>query len=125
VGLRLLLDTNVILYLLGGRIGPKDPKAEYLVSVISEIELLSWPGMRREEEDRIGLFLADANLIELSPDVRSAAIYIRRRYRLRLPDAVIAGTALAVGAELWTNDKKLLAIPEVASRPLRMSEGGD
>lgn len=118
MALRLLLDTNVILYLLGGRIGPKDPSAEYLVSVISEIELLSCPWMDANEEKRIKRFLSDVNLIELSIEVRNAAIELRRRHGLKLPDAIIAGSALVTGANLWTNDKKLLSLPEVGGNPL-------
>jgi len=38
-----LLDTNIALYLLGGRLEAPLPSGEYGVSVITEMELLSWP----------------------------------------------------------------------------------
>ncbi|WP_238360797.1 hypothetical protein [Iningainema tapete] len=36
----ILLDTNVVLYLLGGRLAKPLPSGQYVVSVITEIELL-------------------------------------------------------------------------------------
>ena len=38
-----LLDTNVALYLLGGRLAESLPAGAYGVSVITEMELLAWP----------------------------------------------------------------------------------
>ncbi len=49
----ILLDTNVVLYLLGGRLANPLPSGEYFVSVISEIELLSYPSLSLEEEIEI------------------------------------------------------------------------
>jgi len=37
----ILLDTNVVLYFLGGRLTNPLPSGQYFVSVITEIELLS------------------------------------------------------------------------------------
>jgi predicted nucleic acid-binding protein len=41
----ILLDTNVVLYFLGGRLANPLPSGEYFVSVITEIELLSYPSL--------------------------------------------------------------------------------
>jgi len=38
-----VLDTNTVLYLLGGRLAESLPEAYYFISVITEIELLSYP----------------------------------------------------------------------------------
>jgi predicted nucleic acid-binding protein len=38
-----LLDTNVALYLLGGRLAKPMPAGNYAISVITEMELLAWP----------------------------------------------------------------------------------
>lgn len=40
---RFLLDTNTVLYLLGGRIVQTFPGGSYLLSVISAFELLAYP----------------------------------------------------------------------------------
>lgn len=46
----ILLDTNVVLYLLGGRLANPLPSGQYFVSVITEIELLSYPSLNSERE---------------------------------------------------------------------------
>jgi hypothetical protein len=52
-----LLDTNVALYLLGGRMAAPLPAGSYGISVISEMELLSWPSLTRQEEKTVYDFL--------------------------------------------------------------------
>jgi hypothetical protein len=39
--LKRVLDTNAILYLLGGKLAHPLPTGQYFISVISEMELLS------------------------------------------------------------------------------------
>ena len=41
--LKSVLDTNAILYLLGGKLAQPLPAGQYVISVISEMELLSYP----------------------------------------------------------------------------------
>ena len=45
-----VLDTNTVLYLLGGRLAESLPEAYYFISVITEIELLSYPLLQPGEE---------------------------------------------------------------------------
>jgi hypothetical protein len=47
-----LLDTNVALYLLGGRLAAPLSTGSYGISVITEMELLAWPSLTTEEERR-------------------------------------------------------------------------
>jgi predicted nucleic acid-binding protein len=49
----ILLDTNVVLYFLGGRLTNPLPSGQYFVSVITEIELLSYPSLTSDEEIQI------------------------------------------------------------------------
>jgi predicted nucleic acid-binding protein len=50
MGMTGLLDTNVALYLLGARLAEPLPAGSYGVSVITEMELLSWPSLTADEE---------------------------------------------------------------------------
>lgn len=50
---RFVLDTNIILYFLGGRLADPFPAGTYAISVISELELLAYPGLVSSEEQRI------------------------------------------------------------------------
>ena len=41
--MNIVLDTNAVLYFLAGRLAEPLPQANFYVSVITEIELLSYP----------------------------------------------------------------------------------
>ena len=115
-----VLDTNVTLYLLGGRLARPLPLAEYAVSVITEMELLSFPTLTPSEEGAIRQFLASLKLAELSAEVRGIAIQLRRSQRLKLPDAIVAATAIELGAELITNDGRLAKTPGLRTRSVEL-----
>jgi hypothetical protein len=53
VAVRFLLDTNAVLYLLGDRLASPLEAGRYFTSVISEMELLSYPSLTAEEENRL------------------------------------------------------------------------
>jgi predicted nucleic acid-binding protein len=66
-----LLDTNVALYLLGGRLAQPLPIGSYGISVITEMELLAWPPLTTEEEKRVREFLGQLMICELTPSIRA------------------------------------------------------
>src|SRR5262249_3767461 len=116
VGMTGLLDTNVALYLLGGRLAAPLPTGSYGVSVITEMELLAWPSLTVEEEKRVREFLEQLVICELTPPIRTKAVQLRRAQHLRLPDAVVCATAMELGVELWTNDTALAKVPGLTCR---------
>ena len=48
-----LLDTNIILYFLSGKLQSPLPDNDYVISVITQLELLSFPGLDSESESKI------------------------------------------------------------------------
>jgi len=115
-----LLDTNIILYLLGGRLAEPLPKGDYYVSVITEIELLSYPSLDTQTEQQIRDFLAQLTLINLEEPIKTKAIQLRRQHRLKLPDAIIAATALTLKVPLFSNDLRLNRLSDLECRQLKM-----
>jgi predicted nucleic acid-binding protein len=111
-----LLDTNIALYLLGGRLAGPLPVGSYGVSVITEMELLAWPSLTPEEEKKIRTFLSRVAICELTPAIRARAVQLRREQRLKLPDAIICATAIEHQVELWTNDLTLARVPGLTYR---------
>ncbi len=106
-----VLDTNTAMYFLGGKLAQPLPDDDYIVSVITQIELLSYPLLSPDEERQVLEFLTTVVVIELTAEIRDAAIQLRRDYRLKLPDAIIAGTAMSRGVVLLTNDRRLANTP--------------
>ena len=97
-----LLDTNVALYLLGGRVAKPLPVGNYGVSVTTEMELLAWPSLTPAEEEKVRGLLSRLTLCELTASIQSRAVTLRREHNLKLPEAVVCATALEFGIELWT-----------------------
>jgi predicted nucleic acid-binding protein len=98
---RFVLDTNIILYFLGGRLAEPFPAGAFAISVISELELLAYPGLVASEEQRIRDFLADVPITDLTQLVKHHTVSFRKRFGLKLPDAIVAATALALDATLF------------------------
>lgn len=102
-----------MLYLLAGRLREPFPEGLCYVSIIAELELLSYPGITPAEERHVQSFLEDVTVVDLGPEICRPTINLRRTYSLKLPDAIICATALALDATLLTNDKKLAVVSEI------------
>jgi len=68
MGLKRLLDTNIVLYHLADRLAQPLEPADYFVSIISELELLSYTNLNTESENRIRSFLSDVTVVQLTPE---------------------------------------------------------
>lgn len=118
---RFVIDTNIALYLLGDRLKQSLPLGIYFVSFISEMELLSYPELTDSQAKEIHRFLNDLTVVNLDDEIKDMAIEWRKRYRLKLPDAIIAATSLSLGATLLTNDQQLLKLQELPTQSLAIS----
>lgn len=116
-----VLDTNVVLYLLGGRLAEALPDGDYFISVMTELELLSYARIDEEGELSIRALLQDLAIVDLNDDVKAAAIRLRRGNRLKLPDAIVSATAYTLSATLLTCDSTLLKLTDVRSFAPRLT----
>jgi predicted nucleic acid-binding protein len=106
-GSALLLDTNVALYLLRGDRSAADAiqGQEVFISFVTKMELLSKPGMTRTEVKHVTAFVEEWPMVEMNRSIMDRAIVIRREHRLKLPDAIIAATAMFLNMPLLTADR--------------------
>ena len=116
----ILLDTNVVLYFLGGRLAHPLPLGQYFVSVITEIELLSYPSLSPDEETQIRDFLTKITVVGIESNIKELAITLRKQYRLKLPDAIIAATAQSLNVTLFTNDARLANLTEINAQSVQI-----
>ncbi|MBE7386141.1 MAG: type II toxin-antitoxin system VapC family toxin [Leptolyngbya sp. SIO1E4] len=117
---RFTLDTNVALYLLGNRLAEPLPRGHYSASVITEMELLSYPDLSVNEEQQIQNFIGQLQIINLSNGIKKAAIDLRKQHGLKLPDAIIAATALTLETSLLTNDNRLLNLTNLKTYSVKL-----
>ena len=108
---RYLFDTNAVIHLLQGH-SALEKLLESIdwfgVSIISQLEFLSFDGLEKADEILFAQFLDRVQVIGLEPyfdDLISSAISIRKNHKLKLPDAIIAATAISANAILITADK--------------------
>jgi len=101
-----LLDTNAVIYALNQAV--KLPINQYQISIITEIELLSFNQLTTEDETVLKNALLHFDIIDISYPIKTKTIEIRKTSKLKLPDSIIVATAVVENAILVTSDKQLL-----------------
>jgi len=103
-----VFDTNILIDYLVGRDEALQAFERYprrAVSVVTWIELQV--GTRNADEaDVVELFLREFALIDINRRIARTAVALRRRTRIRLPDALIWATAQIAGAPLLTRNTR-------------------
>jgi len=114
---RFVLDTNAVIFLTTrGNVIP--PAIEYeldgadlFISVITEIELFAKPELPPDEEENLHIFFSDRiSIIDLTSEIKKVVINLRRSTKYKLPDCIIAATAIVLNAPLLTADARLLRL---------------
>ena len=85
----------------------------YYISFITELELLSYPNISETESNTIQQFINGIDIIDINKTIKTKTIELRKKYKLKLPDAIICATAVYLEATLITSDKKLKKVSEL------------
>ena len=75
-----------------------------IISVITEIEALSWISTDKSKEQIVKSFIQDSTVLSLTPAIVAQCIKIRRSQKIKTPDAIIAATAIVHNLTLITSD---------------------
>jgi predicted nucleic acid-binding protein len=105
------LDTNAIIYYLDEEpsvVPLLDPILGHdraiFVSVVTELELLSHPGLTEEDREEIQQLLMSVVIFPLESRLAQLAGALRRQYHLKTPDSIVAATALLTRTTLVTRN---------------------
>ncbi len=116
--LEAVFDTNILIDYLMGRDEAQQEFDRYShrgISIVTWMELQI--GSKDEDEaDVIDLFLREFRVIEMTRQLARRAVEIRRRTRVRLPDAIIWATAQMESAPLVTRNTKDFPVNDPAIR---------
>lgn len=107
-----LIDTNAVIDYLGKKLPATGMEfmngvidAVPNVSVVTKIEVLGF-NAPDEHYQLLTDFMGDATVLGLTDNIVDASIGVRKKHKTKLPDAIIAATALAHGYTLITNNEK-------------------
>jgi predicted nucleic acid-binding protein len=116
-GNKYLLDTNFILGILKSdpivlaQISKRQLRVgECSYSAITRMELLGFQGITREEAALISQKLDCLTYLPLTEHIANVVIDLRQARKIKLPDAIIAATALCSRIELLSLDQHLLSV---------------
>lgn len=110
---RYLIDTSAVIKYLTIIFPPKGISfmdaivdEESIISFISEIELQVWNPPDPADMDIYTEFIAESNIITIDDSIIKLTIDIRKNQKLKIPDAIIAATAMIHGFTLVSDNDK-------------------
>ena len=111
MGIQYLMDTNAVIEFLGSTLPLSSciwlqniiDKDQHHLSIINQIELLCFEGSPAEMQI-LNDFIEVTNVFPLSDGVVQKTIDLRKNHKIKLPDAIIAATALNYNLTLITRN---------------------
>ncbi|OGH66246.1 MAG: hypothetical protein A3B90_02530 [Candidatus Magasanikbacteria bacterium RIFCSPHIGHO2_02_FULL_41_13] len=83
------------------------------ISTITEIEIFSFPNLTEIQQLSITKWLEEITIFPVDSFLSRQAARLRRIYKIKTPDAIIASTAIFYNAKLITRDKDFKKIKEL------------
>jgi predicted nucleic acid-binding protein len=106
-----LLDSNVIIDSLAVKLSPSAMSKMttivnngFFISVITKIEVLGFVSVDKQLNDKTEKFINLSKIIVLSPEIVQKTIDLRKDIKIKLPDAIIAASALIHDLTLLTHN---------------------
>jgi len=116
---KIVLDSNVVIYLSKGLLTIEDllsfvecDSLEIWISLVTYMEVLSYEFQSFEEENFVKNLLHEFFILDIDKDVADKTIEIRKKYKIKLPDAIICASAVTIDAHLITADTQLKKVKE-------------
>ena len=113
MGKKYLLDSNTVIDYIACLHPEKNRRwldriidVEINVSVITKLEVLSFDPDKDDNYSILVEFFDAANIFDLTDEIVNTTIHIRQKQKIKLPDAIIASTALVNELILVTRNTK-------------------
>lgn len=109
------LDTNICIYLLNGDsiVAELLQDQNIFISVITEMELYAFHGNNQTSLDILDSFIESVSIIDIDKTVKAHTIAIRKNIKLKLPDCIIAASAITHKMPLISADKGLKKVTDI------------
>ena len=103
----IVLDTNILIYLSKKQLDLKvlfQENTRYSISVITKIELLGYHFKEEEELRIINGIINALNVIPLTDEIVKLTIALRKKHKIKIPDAIVYASAQSLRGSLYTNN---------------------
>jgi tRNA(fMet)-specific endonuclease VapC len=118
---RFLIDTSAVIKYLNGTLPAnglsfidKIVDSESIISFITEIELQVWNPPNLDLIKIYQIFIANSTIIGINDGIIQETIRIRKSFKIKLPDALIAATSIVNNLTLIAdNDKDFKKVSEL------------
>ena len=113
-GIDFIADTNFVIHLNEGN-PLVEPFLDYAfaVSFITEIEVLGAFSISKTKKAQLHDILEDCTIVEMTAEIKQICIKIRQQYKMKIPEAIIAATAIVLKRSLVTSDRDFEKIKEL------------
>lgn len=109
-----IADTNFLIYVHEGQEFVRHfLDYSFGVSFVTELELLGHPGLTKTEEKALKAIIKDCVYLDWNQQIKEQTIELRKKYAIKLPDALIASTAIVTKTPLISSDKGFEKIIEM------------
>jgi len=106
-GRKVVLDSNIIIYLSKGQLNIEEIVERYdelCISIITYMEVMGFQFSDEEERQIIQKLLDHFTFIYINADIVEWVISIRKEKKIKLPDAIILATAKVLNCDLLTRN---------------------
>jgi len=106
--MKAVFDTNILIDYLNGVSAAREEFQRFQlrqISVITYIEVMVG-AENSEEESLLDAFLATFEIIGVTTEIAKETISLRKRFRLKIPDAIVYATARVHGCLLVSRNTK-------------------
>ena len=107
---QVILDSNIIIYLSQKKLSIDEvfeDNKDYCISLVTYMEILSYNFPSKKEEEFVRKLLSLFKIIDITKTIAKEVISLKKKRKIKLPDAIIVATAIVKNAVLYTNDKQL------------------
>lgn len=111
-----VFDTNAVIAVAGGTLS-QQPDITVVISIVTRLELLCWPDLTDFDRSEVRNMVDSLPTIQITEEIENHVVAIRTSKLLKLPDAIIAATALHLGVPLVSRDRAFDRVPGLTVEP--------
>ena len=113
-GIDFLVDTNFLIFVSDeNKIVLPFLEYDIAVSYITEMELLGVFSISKNQKLAMEKILNQCSIIDCSREIKELAIDLKQKYKIKLPDAIIAATAISKKLPFVSADNDFKVIKEL------------